>query len=195
MSSTISPGRPPLTSAAAIEKAALELFTQQGFDATTTDDLAEVVGIGRRTLFRYFPSKFDIPWGDFDSSLAFFEETLHRMPADLPVWRAVQESVVRFNTFDSAQISQHRMRMKLILRTPSLQAHSVLMYQKWREVIARYVGERLNQDPDSLLPRTIGHVSLALAISSYEEWLDNPDSQLELLLSESLQCLIGYLGV
>jgi AcrR family transcriptional regulator len=62
-------GRPPATSHAEIEAAAFALFAQKGFDATTMEDIATAVGVGRRTLFRYFPSKNDIPWGQFDDSL------------------------------------------------------------------------------------------------------------------------------
>lgn len=185
-------GRPPVTSHAAIEAAAFALFESNGFDQTTTDDIAERVGVGRRTLFRYFPSKFDIPWGQFDASLASLRDSLESMPATMPLWQAVQQAVVTFNRFDTGATEQHRIRMRLILQTPSLQAHSVLMYRRWREVIANYVAQRTLLRPDALLPRTVGHVSLALAISAYEQWLIESDMQLEVLLSQSLAVLRSY---
>lgn len=188
------PGRPPATSQVAIEAAAFQLFAERGFDETTTDDIAEAAGIGRRTLFRYFPSKFDIPWGQFDASLDHFRWTLESEATDQPVWRAVQRSVVAFNTFDSSALPQHRARMALILGTPSLQAHSVLMYERWRSVIADFVAERSGQGPTDLLPRTVGHVSLALAISAYEQWLRRRQADLTGLLEESLCSLRSYLG-
>ncbi len=187
-------GRPPATSHAAIEAAAFRLFADRGFEVTTLDDIAAAVGVGRRTLFRYFPSKYDIPWGQFDHSLAHFRATLSAMPAELPLWEAVHRGVVLFNTFDQAVIPQHRMRMTLILQTPSLQAHSVLMYEQWRTVIAEYVAERRGLEQTDALPVTIGHVSLALAISSYELWLRQPLSSLTGLLESSLESLRTYLG-
>ena len=189
-----STGRPPATSHAAIEAAAFRLFAERGFEETTVDDIAEAVGVGRRTLFRYFPSKYDIPWGQFDQSLAYFRETLAAMPTDLPLWEAVHRGVVLFNTFDSDVIDQHRERMALILQTPSLQAHSVLMYEQWRRVIAEYVAERRGLEPTDALPVTVGHISLALAISSYEQWLRKPSSSLTGLLDDSLASLRTYLG-
>ncbi|UYO56043.1 TetR/AcrR family transcriptional regulator [Rhodopseudomonas palustris] len=43
-----------------ISDAALELFLNKGFDATTLDEIAEAAGISRRTFFYYFASKDDI---------------------------------------------------------------------------------------------------------------------------------------
>lgn len=189
----LAPGRPPVTSHAAIEAAAFGLFAVKGFDDTTTDEIAEAAGIGRRTLFRYFASKFDIPWGQFDASLDFFRRTLDSEPLDVPTWVAVQRAVVQFNSFDADAIAQHRDRMRLILQTPSLQAHSVLMYERWRSVIADYVARRYRRPGNSLLPRTIGHVSLALALSAYEQWLSSEDESLEVLLAQSMAALRGYL--
>lgn len=186
-------GRPPVTSHAAIEAAAFRLFSERGFDETTTDDIAEGAGIGRRTLFRYYPSKYDIPWGQFDSSLDYFREVLAQEPRDKPLWATVQHGVVQFNTFDDSVLDQHRARMRLILQTPSLQAHSVLMYEKWRAVIADYVATRTGKPAHSLLPRTIGHVSLALAISAYEQWLTPRSTKLTLLLDRSMAGLREYL--
>jgi TetR/AcrR family transcriptional regulator, regulator of mycofactocin system len=186
-------GRPPVTNHAAIEAAAFHLFATKGFDETTSDEIAEAAGIGRRTLFRYFPSKNDIPWGQFDDSLEFFRDTLWGMPSDLPVWQAVQRSVIVFNQFDASAIEQHRTRMRLILRTPSLQAHSVLMYERWRGVIAEYAATRLGQSSTALLPRCIGYVSLSLALSAYETWLDDEHRALDELLGEAMTGLRSYL--
>ena len=73
-------GRKRVTSRAELEHVAFELFERQGFDGTTIDDIAPAAGIGRRTFFRYFPSKNDIPWGNFD-------EELERMRARLGLTR------------------------------------------------------------------------------------------------------------
>ncbi len=60
------PDAPPTSEIAAV---ALELFAERGFEETTVEDIAAAVGVGRRTLFRYFPSKNDMVWGDFDRVL------------------------------------------------------------------------------------------------------------------------------
>lgn len=49
----------------AIRHAALKLFASNGYDATTTEMIAERAGVSARTFFRYFPTK---------ESLLFFGE-------------------------------------------------------------------------------------------------------------------------
>lgn len=190
---TRAPGRPSVTDHATIERAAFDLFAKHGFGDTTMDEIAQAVGVGKRTLFRYFPSKNDIPWGQFGESLLHFRAQLASQPQDLTIADAVHRCVVSFNDFTDDAVEQHRFRMKLILTTPALQAHSALRYAAWRDVIAAFVAERTGQETHDLLPRTVGHVSLALAVTSYEQWLAHPDLHLTDVLDESLAALKTYL--
>ncbi len=188
-------GRPPATSHAAIEEAAFALFEQQGFEATTLDDIAAAVGVGRRTLFRYYPSKNDILWGQFDDSLRHFEQFLIAIPAEVPVFEAVRRAILDFNKLDPDAVAQHRQRMRFLLTTPALLAHSELRYTAWRDVIARYVAERTGLPPTDLLPVTAGRVGLALSLSAYEKWLDDEDASFPDLLTAGFQALSHLLQV
>lgn len=186
-------GRPVATTHGEIEQAAFRLFAQHGFEGTTMAAIADAVGVGRRTLFRYYESKNDIPWGQFDRTLHNFRTILDESPANLPLHEAIHRAVLRFNEFPDDAKPPHRERMRLILRTPALQAHSVLRYAQWRRVIAEYVAQRLGIAPDDLLPRTVGHVSLALALTAYEQWLEEPTASLQTLLDQCMRRLREYL--
>ena len=194
-------GRPAATSHAAIERAAFDLFATRGFEATTLEAIAEEIGVSRRTVTRYYASKNDIPWGQFDRTLDGFRHLLRDMPADLPLWDRVHRAVVAFNDFPADASPAHRDRMQLILSTPALQAHAVLRYEQWREVIAEYVAEQTGQEPTSFLPRLVGHVSLALAMDAYERWLGVEDgdavhdkAHLLGLLDQTMRDLRAYLA-
>lgn len=54
-------------------------------------------------------------------------------------------------------------------------------------------GRRLDIPADSAVPRLVGHVSLALAVASYERWLAHPELQLTDVLQESMSDLKAYL--
>lgn len=190
-------GRPEVTSHAAIEQAAFRLFAERGFGHTTLDAIAEQVGVGRRTIFRYYQSKNDIPWGQFDQTLDQFRALLDQHPADEPVHAVVHRAVVDFNRFPADAHPSHRERMQLLLTTPELQAHSVLRYAEWRRVIAEYVARRTGAHPDDLMPQVAGHVSLALSIAAYEAWLAEPGVEADGLLDLIDLAMAGlrtYLG-
>src|SRR3954451_3042682 len=108
-------GRPPATTREDIERVAMRLFTDRGFDATTVDDIAAAAGIGRRTFFRYFGSKNDVVWGRFGTELDRFRRTLAATPAELPLADALRHAIVAFNDIDADQVPVHRQRMALIL--------------------------------------------------------------------------------
>lgn len=191
-------GRPEATSHAEIEQVAFSLFAEHGFARTTLEAIAAEVGVGRRTLFRYYQSKNDIPWGQFDRTLDHFRALLAQQPPDLPVHSAIHRAVVEFNRFPADAHPPHRERMRLILTTPELQAHSVLRYAEWRRVIAEHVAAHTGGDPDDLVPQVAGHVSLALSLSAYEHWLSLPrasDADLLLVLERAMTGLRTYLEV
>ena len=187
-------GRPVATTHAAIEQAAFALFARRGFAGTTLDDIAAEVGVGRRTLFRYYASKNDIPWGQFDRTLDDFRRILDQTPAEVPLWQAVHRAVVRFNEFPEDADPGHRERMTLILTTPELQAHSALRYAEWRGVIASFVADRLGCTPADPRPGTVAHVSLALALAAYDQWMRDPDQPLAPLVEQTMSVLRHHLG-
>lgn len=187
-------GRQPATSVAELSHIGLELFIRNGFDATTIDDIAEAAGIGRRTFFRYFASKNDLPWGDFDGLIAAMHAHLMEVPREVPIRAAIGDAVLRFNEFPNVEASYHRQRMTLLLTVPTLIGHSTLRFAAWRHAVAEFAASRLDLDPDDLLPTTIGYTYLAVSIAAYERWLLDPDSVLLDLLAEALDHLGDAFG-
>jgi mycofactocin system transcriptional regulator len=187
-------GRRPVTSAAELERHALLIFEARGFDATTVEEIAAAAGIGRRTFFRYYASKNDVAWGEFDAHLQTMRAALAATPADAPVLAALRQAILDFNTYPVAEADWHRRRMALILRTPALQAHSTLRYAAWRAVVAEFVAARLGVAPDALEPRTVAWVFLGAAVAGYEEWLTQPGADLGPILDRSLRLLTDGLA-
>jgi TetR/AcrR family transcriptional regulator, regulator of mycofactocin system len=185
------PGRRRATSQAELEQVAFELFAANGFEQTTVEDIAAAAGIGRRTFFRYFPSKNDVPWGMFDLELERMRARLKACPRDVQLMDAIRVALVDFNQVEPGQIPRHRRRMELILRVPALLAHSTLRFADWRDVIAEFVAERTGQRPDSLAPQAIAYAVLGVAVAAYEQWLDDENAELGVLLDSAMRQLAG----
>ncbi|MGA9870028.1 MAG: mycofactocin system transcriptional regulator, partial [Rhodococcus sp. (in: high G+C Gram-positive bacteria)] len=186
-------GRRPSTTRGQISDIGIELFAKNGFDDTSVDEIAEAAGIARRTFFRYFPSKNAVPWGDFDAQLAALRALLAELPNDISLAEGIRSALLEFNIFPVDEEAVHRQRMQLILRNPTLQGYSMLMYEGWRGVIAEYVAVRTNRAATEHFPRTVGWMVLGVAISAYEQWLTDDSLDLAQLLSDGTRAL--YAGL
>jgi len=182
-------GRQPSTSRAALSHIALQLFLERGFENTTVDDVASAAGIGRRTLFRYFPSKNDLPWGDFEAELTRMRAFLAATAPTVSLVDALAAAVAEFNRFPPQEIPYHRERMNLLLNVPALLAHSTLRYADWRAVVSDFAAIRLGVAADSIEPTAIGWVFLGASLAGYEQWLREDDSDLVELLESAFQLL------
>lgn len=87
------PGRPKRSPQDLLEGAAEELFLEQGYHATSIDQIVRRAGVGRGTFFNYFTSKSDLLWTDADRVIAEFAAELRRGTALLPALRAVVNTV------------------------------------------------------------------------------------------------------
>ena len=170
--------RPPLTTIEAIEKVALELFVDRGFEETPVEEITAAAGISRRTFFRYFASKNDIPFGHFDQLLHDLDAWLASQSDDRPMFEVIVEAVQRFNRFHSDGPVAHRERMELIMHTPALRANSALRNAEWVTVVATYSARCMHDSADAFGPQLVAHVAHAAATVAYEEWLRDESSDL-----------------
>jgi len=183
------PGRPPSTTHATITRVALRLFSANGFEATTVEDIAAAVGTHRRTVFRYFPSKNDIVWGDFDWVIARLVRLLDAQDDRLPLVEAIGRAVVASNSYPEEALPELRIRMTLITTAPSLQAHSMLRYAAWRTVVADYAARRLGLHGTALAPQVLGFAALGASTAAFTQWVNAPDADLEQLLADAYALL------
>jgi TetR/AcrR family transcriptional regulator, regulator of mycofactocin system len=176
-------GRRRSTTQDHITDVALDLFVSRGFDEVSVDDVAQAAGIARRTLFRYYPSKNAIPWGDFDAHLDLMRHLLAEVKPDVPVGDALRSVLLAFNDFGEAELTKHRQRMRVILGTAALQAHSMTMYAGWRAVVAEFVARRIDCTAADLVPQTTAWTMLGVALSAYEHWLADETVSLDAALN------------
>lgn len=179
-------GRRRSTTQDHIADVALDLFSTYGFSEVSVDDVALASGIARRTLFRYYPSKNAIPWGDFDAHLRHFAGVLDSSDSAAGLRSALRAALLDFNSFNDFQTERHRQRMRLILHTSELQAYSMAMYAGWREVVADFVARRTGVQPGDLVPQTISWTMLGVALSAYEYWLAHPGNRARVSLRQAM---------
>ena len=65
-----------------LERAALELFDERGFDRTTVAQIAQRAGLNERSFYRYFSDKREVLFGGGDELKQRLEQALREEPAD-----------------------------------------------------------------------------------------------------------------
>jgi mycofactocin system transcriptional regulator len=163
-------GRRPSTSRAEVARAALDLFNRQGYDETTVSEIAAAVGVSRRTFFRYYDSKREVVWGEFDDELVRLGNELAGAPAGEPMMDVLRRAVMATNQFGASELDELRIRIGLIGSVPSLVAHSAVRYAQWCQVVAGFVAGRTGGAPDELVPQTVARACLGAAMAAFSCW-------------------------
>lgn len=148
---------------ARISSAALALFLEKGFEATTVDEIAAAADISKRSFFDYFPSKEELisAWQDeFGVALA---ERIAARPAGEPMTRALEQAMT------AALIEKFTPRSMAIVRlihaTPALASREHTKYarleQRLCEALALRYGPEVRQKARLLAMVAIGGMRVA----------------------------------
>ncbi|GGK37905.1 mycofactocin system transcriptional regulator [Nocardia camponoti] len=189
MSARPTRGRPPRTTRRALEEIALDLFAEHGFDETTVERIASEAGVSERTFFRYFPSKVEVLWAQFDYEVKRLREAFAAVPADEPMMSAVRRIVVEANHYRAEDVPELRNRMQLLSSVPALAAGAGAHYDAWERAVGEFAASRLGASPDDLLPLAVGRTTLAAARAAFDAWLSRGDADLTIYLDQALAAL------
>ncbi|MFF5209731.1 TetR family transcriptional regulator [Streptosporangium sp. NPDC000396] len=156
----------------ALIDAALDLFIEQGYEATTVDQIAAAVDVSPRTFFRYFATKEDVALSlPLDVQEVMLAELACR-PAEEPPFTALSHALRAVITMleegDLAERSRFLKAHELIESTPALLAGSVRrMVENERRVISE-ITRREGTDPDDLLPQFVVVLFTAVTRTGFE---------------------------
>ncbi|WP_254650953.1 TetR family transcriptional regulator [Streptomyces sp. GbtcB7] len=145
------PGTAALPMREALITAALQLFLERGFEQTTVDDIVTLAGVGRRSFFRYFPSKEDVLFPDHERCLAEMTDFLSTgSHDDDPVGQVCDAARLVLRMYaDSPTFSVHRYR--LTKQVPGLRTHELSVVWRYERVLAGHLRERFTDRPDGTL--------------------------------------------
>jgi AcrR family transcriptional regulator len=156
----------------AIQEHALRLIAEQGYEATTVDQIAAAAEISPSTFFRYFPTKEDLIIEDEYDALML--EGLSKLDPAVPPLEAVRRVIVGA----LAAMSQHDLdkiieRSKLILAVPALRSRSLENFTKTVDLMAGVVARRTGLAPDSVEIRAFSGAVIGAMTSVILTWLES----------------------
>lgn len=139
----------------ALLRAALELFTSQGYEQTTVDEIVEAVGVSQRTFFRYFAGKEETVFALQEMIDDQFVEQLRSRPAHEPPLVALRNAVLdAWNGIgecieEVVPVELHMRAFRMIESTPALLAVQLRHSTEREEEVARIIAARAGLDVDA----------------------------------------------
>ncbi|SFI59336.1 TetR/AcrR family transcriptional regulator [Bradyrhizobium sp. cf659] len=152
-----------------LKRAAMALFLERGFEATTIDDVAAAADVSRRSFFHYFASKEDVvaAWQE-DAAAALVAGILAR-PADETMLTAAENAIAaavkRIDPTEAAAMS------RLKRDNPALHARDQLKYEKLERALADGLAQRSGRKSDRLKARLVAMIATGAMRVGGESWI------------------------
>ncbi|MEU1704730.1 TetR family transcriptional regulator [Streptomyces sp. NPDC005706] len=156
----------------AIRSATYALVQEQGYDATTIEQIAERAEVSPSTVFRYFPTKEDIVLTDEYDPLMVQE--LRSRPAGeswMDSLRYVMDKAIDAMDREDAEVL--RMRAHLGVQIPAVRSRMVESMSETGRLLRGALAERAGLDPDALEVRVYAMSLVGGMMEVYMAWAEN----------------------
>jgi AcrR family transcriptional regulator len=151
---------------ASLREHALRLFREQGYQATTVEQIAAAAEVSPSTFFRYFPTKEDLVLqDDMDTRLV---EAFARQPAGLapiPAMRAALREAWRSFTPDEWELIREGGRLSM--EVPEIRARTMDEFARIIAVTSEALARRVGRPPDDLRVRVLAGAVMGVMITVF----------------------------
>ena len=157
--------RKKLRTRALIQKEALRLFLEKGFEATTIEEIAEAAEISPSTFFNYFPTKEEVVFQDELDPLIL--AAFNAQPEGTHPIRALRDSMKTvFGQLTAEQDNVMRQRISLMSSTPALRSAMLTQFADLVDQIAELIAGRVGREPTDFAIRNLAGALLGVMMSA-----------------------------
>jgi AcrR family transcriptional regulator len=157
---------------AAIRSEAIRMFADQGYGATTVEQIAEAADVSPSTFFRYFPTKEAVIITDeFDAVIV---DDFRNQPAELHPVRAFRNAAMgAYLSMSPEAAEQERVRHGLLQTVPELRSAMLDEFAVSLDRLAGVIGERTGRPATDLRVRTLAGAIIGVAVSvTFASWTE-----------------------
>jgi AcrR family transcriptional regulator len=141
-------------------EAASRLFGEQGYDQTTSAQIAEAAGVSERTLFRHFDSKADLLLGNRRSHAAAFRADMAAQPDDAPPIEVVRAGLRAWAKRLERNQEREQTMAALGARLPVMTMLEIVLANE--AFIATELGRRLSRSDEDVDIRMAANASIGV---------------------------------
>jgi len=157
--------RKKLRTRALIQKEAIRLFLERGFEATTIEEIAEAAEISPSTFFNYFPTKEEVVLQDELDPLIL--AAFNAQPEGTHPIRALRDSMKTvFGQLTAEQDNVMRQRISLMSSTPALRSAMLTQFADLVDQIAELMAGRVGREPTDFAIRNLAGALLGVMMSA-----------------------------
>jgi AcrR family transcriptional regulator len=165
--------------------AAIELFDEQGYEATTVAEIAERAGLTKRTFFRYFSDKREVLFSGSQELQRLWLEGLAAAPAQASPLAVVTAGLDPIAEMFAERHPFARIRAQVIEANPELQERELIKLQRLTAAITGALVERGVPMNAAILA---AHSGVTIFHVAFAHWVQQNDpTALRRLIDESLQ--------
>ncbi|MDA0565707.1 TetR family transcriptional regulator [Streptomonospora sp. S1-112] len=159
-----------------IQRQALRLFREQGYHATTVEQIAEAAEVAPSTVFRYFATKEELAALDDHYTLRpLIERAFARQPAHLSAVEALRGTLREvFAELPPDERAGRRDRDAGLVLVPELWSANAGLLATGLEVLAGLVAERTGRTREDPAIRALTGAVLGIAVTVFLRWAREP---------------------
>lgn len=169
-----------------LERAALDLFAQRGYDQTTVEQIAAVAGVTKRTFFRHFADKREALFGGSGRFLQLFLDSLEVAPRDATPFQSLSTTLEGVGGRLGAERDVVRRRQAVILANVALQERELAKMAAVADALAGALQER---GLPEMMSRVTAEVTAAVFRAAFEHWLATDEGELIDSVREALDAV------
>lgn len=167
-----------------LEQAALELYTERGFDQTTVAEIAERAGLTERTFFRHFADKREVLFWGQDALMELVTKHIADAPDSASPIDAVGGALRAVGEMFGGRREHSRRRQAVIAANPGLQERELIKLASLAAVMAEGLGQRGVAEPAAKLT---AETAVAVFKVAFERWINaTGDDDLTRVIDDSL---------
>lgn len=151
-------------------RAALHLFTEQGYDSTTVVQITTHAGLTKSAFFRHFPDKREVLFGLQDTIRELFVAGVEGAAEATPALDAVRAGLLAASdAFPESSRGIAMQRRRVIDSVVELRERNALKRSDLASAVTAVLRSRGETDPEACLAAEIGVLAFRL---THERWTD-----------------------
>ena len=176
-----------------LTQAAMALFLDRGFEATTLDDIASAADISRRSFFHYFASKEDVVFAWQEESTAGLIAAVAARPANESMLAAAENAI--YAMVRQLKPGEAIAIARLKRDNPALQARDQVKHEKLERALAEALGKRAGHKTEKLQARLVAMIATGAMRIGGEFWAaEGPHENPEALVKRTFAAIRAILG-